>query len=152
MQVWIEGDGNRTPSNFGEEGYIGSDEKIGEVVATPRDEGDKCPICGFEADLRQVGTGNSSKEHGYMVAVSCEACGSIMSLVVPTVQVYPEPDPTPEGIENLPSNIDKYYQEALRCLGADAPNAATTMFRKVINAVCIDYEVADPEDSDAFMI
>ena len=52
-----------------------------------------------------------------------------------------------KGLEGLPEEIDKYYQEGIRCISADAPNGAVTAFRKVIHAIGIHYGIAKVNDN-----
>jgi hypothetical protein len=60
---------------------------------------------------------------------------------------YLLPAPQVEGIDDLPDSVDKYYQEALDCISAGAPNGATTLFRKTIHAVAMYYDIAEVNDS-----
>ena len=52
-----------------------------------------------------------------------------------------------KGLEGLPEEIGKYYQEGIRCISADAPNGAVTAFRKVIHAIGIHYGIAKVNDN-----
>lgn len=76
-----------------------------------------------------------------MVAVRCDGCHSISSIAIELRKLYPEP--RIDGIDELPEDIDPYYQEALRCIAVDAPSGAATLFRKVIHALALHYEITD---------
>ncbi|MGB2841416.1 MAG: DUF4145 domain-containing protein [Halobacteriota archaeon] len=52
-----------------------------------------------------------------------------------------------KGLEGLPGEIENYYQEGIRCISADAPNGAVTLFRKVIHAIGIHYDLAKKDDN-----
>lgn len=123
---------------------VGNKSNNGAIVARSR-----CPFCDVESAFRQIGTGNKSGSVGQMVALHCDACGGIVSCNIDESKIYPEP--SVRGIEgDLPDDISDYYQEGLRCLNADAPNGAATVFRKVIDATCIYYGVSGIEDNDSF--
>ncbi|WP_224830310.1 DUF4145 domain-containing protein [Saliphagus infecundisoli] len=100
--------------------------------------------------LRQKAEVEKSDELGYVVPVGCDGCKSIITLVYPTKEnqdPYLIPPPKVDGVEDLPDPINKYYEEALDCISADAPNGATTLFRKTIHAVAIHYDIAEIDDS-----
>jgi hypothetical protein len=124
--------------------HVGHDNYRGEIVARTR-----CPFCQAVSAFRQIGNGNKSGTGVQMVAMHCEACGGIVSCNIDEPTIHPTP--SVRGIEEeLPSQINKYYEEGLRCLNANAPNGAATVFRKVIDAICIHYGVSEVEDSDSF--
>lgn len=109
----------------------------------------KCPFCNVRAGFRQIDKGKESDEMGDMVALHCDSCMSIVSCNISNKTIYPQPSVS--GLDNeLPSNIKEYYDEALRCIEANAPNGAATVFRKVIDAVCIYYDVTNIDDDDSF--
>ena len=105
-----------------------------------------CPFCNHNSALSQVGSARESESHGDMVALECDGCNSIFSVSINNNETFPKP--TPDKLEDLPDNISKYYDEAIDCIGADAPNAAVAMFRKVIESVCEDYGVTDVNSDD----
>lgn len=109
-----------------------------------------CPYCGRAAAFRQVNSRTLfSDEQGFMIPVRCDACHSVFVISVedrdgsdPTVH----PRPTTPGIDDLPEEIDKYYQEALRCISANAPSGAATLFRKTIHAISIHYGLTEVDE------
>lgn len=113
----------------------------GELIASG-----KCPFCDVISGFRQKGSGSESSVHGDMVATVCDNCGSIVSLDISNRKVFPSP--TVGGIEDLPNPIKDYYEEGLRCMGSNAPNGAAALFRKVIEAVCFEYEVSDIDENN----
>jgi hypothetical protein len=104
-----------------------------------------CSFCGDRAAFRQIGTQQKSRELGRSVAVRCDGCHSILSLAIDGEKLYPAPKI--QGIDGLPDSIDEYYQEALRCIASDSPNGAVTLFRKVIHAIAIHYDISDIDDN-----
>lgn len=106
-----------------------------------------CPHCDHAASFKQIGTCSQSLIWGYMVALKCENCESILSYTLEEKKAFPAP--RLNGISDLPEEIESYYQEALRCISADAPNGAATVFRKVIHAVCLYYDVAEVDDNSS---
>lgn len=129
------------PEKFGRGENIGYPNMTEKPVAQGR-----CPYCDALSTFNQAGRGYKSKEEGKMVGAFCTGCQSVLIIAVDGERLYPAPKL--EGLDDLPEQIDTYYQEALRCLAADAPNGATTLFRKVINAVCLHYEVTDINEND----
>jgi hypothetical protein len=107
-----------------------------------------CPFCGTYSAFRQIAKRVQSDEVGYMVILRCDTCMSIMACSVTQHKLYPTPGMS--GISDLPEGIDEYYQEALRCIKANAPNGAATVFRKVIHAVGLEYNVVEEDDDLGF--
>jgi len=121
-------------------GYeIGDHSVNGEVVARG-----ECPYCGTAASFIQLRSSGSTGDNGPMVGLECKGCYSISAFDKESDQLYPAPDI--EGISDLPDEIDHYYQEALRCIGARAPNGAATLFRKLIHAISVHYDIVEVED------
>lgn len=105
----------------------------------------RCPYCNDRATFRQIRYGfESSKITGQTVPLQCEGCSSIVAFSLAQTKFYPAP--MLKGLEGLPEEIDKYYQEGIRCISADAPNGAVTAFRKVIHALGIHYGIAKIND------
>lgn len=105
-----------------------------------------CPYCNDKAIFRQIGYDlEDSKITGQTVALQCEGCSSILAFSVTQTKFYPAP--ILKGLEGLPEEIDKYYQEGIRCISADAPDGAVTAFRKVIHAIGIHYDIAKVNDN-----
>ncbi|HSU72220.1 MAG TPA: DUF4145 domain-containing protein [Candidatus Binatia bacterium] len=104
-----------------------------------------CPFCTDKVTFRQI-TYNDPESiiEGRMVAVRCEGCNSILSLSIDTNKLHPSP--RIKGILGVPSAIERYYQEGLRCISVDAPNGAATLFRKAIHQLGIHYGVATKND------
>lgn len=126
---------NRTSIN-----YVGGSGYNNRVVARG-----KCPFCAHSVAFRQLTEAQSSDIHGRMVPVRCDGCKSVISISVTEEKMHP--GPKIEGIEGLPSPIQDYYKEALRCIASDAPNGATTLFRKLIHAISIHYDIAEVDDN-----
>ncbi|NMX21736.1 hypothetical protein C5S30_04745 [ANME-1 cluster archaeon GoMg4] len=106
----------------------------------------RCPYCNERATFRQIGYNlEDSKITGKTLALQCEGCSSIVAFSTSQEKFYPAP--MLKGLEGLPEGIDKYYQEGIRCISADAPNGAVTAFRKVIHAIGIHYGIAEKNDS-----
>lgn len=120
---------------------VGNKGQIGNNVAKG-----KCPFCNRHSEFFQISEGRATEVHGEMVAIECGGCNSIFSASIQGYKIYPKS--TPDKIDDLPDGVDKYYSEAIDCIGADAPNAAAAMFRKVIEAVCEEYGVTDVELDD----
>lgn len=105
-----------------------------------------CPFCNFVSTFRQLAANNPDyNKDGSMAALKCENCNSIVSYNRYEQKMYPAPKI--QGVEGLPESIEKYYDEALVCLSAGAPNGAATMFRKTIHALGIYYGVAEVDDN-----
>lgn len=132
--------GTSDPGSRGSQ--IGFESNNGAVVA----RGD-CPFCGAKSSFRQINTVMESELVGPMVPVSCDGCKSIITIETESELLHPSPQE--QGLDDLPNEIDQYYQEGLRCLSANAPNGAATVFRKVIHAVCLHYDVADVDDNSS---
>lgn len=109
-----------------------------------------CSYCGRHTSLRQVGSGHSSDMFGWMVSVRCDACNSTMTLSYDSEedQVSQYPSPKVESVGDLPPPIEDYYDEACRCISADAPNGAATLFRKTIHSVAMHYDLVEVNDSE----
>ena len=106
----------------------------------------RCPYCNERATFRQMSYDlENSQITGQTVSLQCEGCSSIVAFSVTQTKLYPAP--MLKGLEGLPEEIDKYYQEGIRCISADAPNGAVTAFRKVIHAIGIHYEIAKVNDN-----
>lgn len=105
-----------------------------------------CPFCDHDSAFSQVGGGTSSELHGDMVAIECDGCNSIFSASIENSEIFPKP--TPSKIDDVPESVSTYYDEAVDCIGTDAPNAAAAMFRKVIEAVCEVYDVTNVDRDD----
>jgi hypothetical protein len=129
--------------NIESTGNVGYKKLIGRTVANGR-----CPFCNYKSSFDQHSVGSHSGVEGQMVALKCNHCKSIISVNIDNNKIYPTPKV--DGINDLPEGINKYYQEGIRCLGANAPNGAATVFRKVIHAVCLYYNVSDVDSNDSF--
>jgi hypothetical protein len=79
-----------------------------------------------------------------MIGVQCEGCNAVLTYSTSEKRFYPNPEAT--GLTNLPPEIQKYYDEGLRCISANSPNGAATLFRKVIHALGIHYDIANKND------
>lgn len=105
----------------------------------------RCPYCNDRATFRQLTYGlESSKITGLTVPLQCEGCSSIVAYSIPKGKFYPAP--VLKSLEGLPEEIENYYLEGIRCISADAPNGAVTLFRKVIHAIGIYYDIAKNDD------
>jgi hypothetical protein len=104
-----------------------------------------CPFCNSKSSFSILNDVYTSSIKGKMLPVKCEGCFSVLSLSIDENKLYPSP--MPNGVKGLPENIDKYYQEALRCISTDSPNGAVTLFRKTIHAIGIHYGIAKQHDS-----
>ncbi|GCF12466.1 hypothetical protein Harman_04010 [Haloarcula mannanilytica] len=135
---------NYKTANIGSSGNVGHERLEDETVAKA-----KCPFCDHISSFRQVGRGNRSRLKGQMVALKCPNCGCIISASIDEEEIFPKPKVEDFG-EDLPDNIQDYYDEGVRCLGADAPNGAATVFRKVIHAVCMYYDITEADSNDGF--
>jgi hypothetical protein len=103
-----------------------------------------CPFCNSKSSFSILNDVFTSSIKGKMLPVKCEGCLSVLSLSLDENKLYPRP--MPDGVKGLPENIDKYYQEALRCISADSPNGAVTLFRKTIHAIGIHLNITEPND------
>lgn len=104
-----------------------------------------CPYCNDQATFRQLSVWFQSRTEGNMLSILCEGCSSVMTFSANKQKICPAP--MMKGVERLPEEIDKYYQEALRCISADSPNGAVTLFRKTIHAIGIHYGIAEKSDN-----
>jgi hypothetical protein len=83
------------------------------------------------------------------VPLKCDNCGKNVvwdysrSTILPVARM--------DSLRELPESIDHYYQEALSCIAALAPNGAATLFRKLIHQVGIHYNVATINDGKPLM-
>ncbi len=127
-------------TNFMKKGYVGHQSEIGKTIGNAQ-----CPFCNVLASFRQYGIGVKKSKMGRMLPIQCANCRSVLSVSTDKKRIYPAPGVN--GLEELPDEIDKYYQESLRCLEANAPNGATTLYRKVINAVCIHYDITNVDEN-----
>ena len=122
-------------------GILGTSDTEKKIVLRGR-----CPYCNERATFRQIGSYlENSKITGNTLALQCEGCSSIVAFSLAKAKFYPAP--MLKGLEGLPEEIDKYYQEGIRCISADAPNGAVTAFRKVIHAIGIHYGIAEKNDT-----
>jgi len=122
---------------------IGYADLHGETVAKA-----KCPFCDAFSSFRQIGSSTETDHEYDMVALACNHCSSIISVNIDKSEFYPTPKE--EKIGDLPTGIEEYYEESLRCIGANAPNGAATVFRKVIHAVCEYYELTEVDSNGSF--
>lgn len=105
----------------------------------------KCPHCNDRVTFRQIdGCVYSRVFKDNSVSVCCEGCSSISVFLLNKNKLYPSP--RLDSIKDLPEEIDKYYQEGIRCISADSPNGAVTLFRKAIHSIGIYYDIAKIND------
>lgn len=124
---------------------IGSAQTHKQVVLRAR-----CPFCNDKVTFRQLEHSlTDSRIVGNSVALQCEGCHSICSYSLKEMKFYPSAKI--KGLEGLPTEIEKYYKEALRCLEADSSNGAVTLFRKIIHGLGIYYKIAAKNDSKSFV-
>jgi hypothetical protein len=130
--------------NIGNSGYYGGHSLNGTLIANG-----ECPFCNTTVGLRQLATFQDSSTIGAAVPVRCDNCHAVLTIGYNAGDnegtLYPSP--TVEGVDDAPELVDKYYQEALNCLSADAPSGAATLFRKTIHAIAIHYEIAEVDDT-----
>ena len=100
---------------------IGQGHKVNEVIL-----GGICSFCEQAVTFRQIGTYTVINGNEQVVAVKCEGCNALQIFSVSKSKMYPRSSIS--GIKSLPPEIEKYYEEALRCLSADCPNGAMTLF------------------------
>ena len=100
-----------------------------------------CSFCERDATFRQIGVESCSKKGETTVAIKCEGCKAIQVYSLSKKKVYPI-SPI-KGLTNLPIELEKYYEEALRCISCDCPNGAMTLFRKLIHQLGIHYGLAE---------
>ncbi|AKM83989.1 MAG: hypothetical protein UR79_C0001G0232 [Candidatus Campbellbacteria bacterium GW2011_GWD1_35_49] len=103
-----------------------------------------CPFCNQSSGFKING-----QKTGHTVPLKCDNCEKNViwdfdeRIVLPVAK--------PNSLIGLPENVDHYYQEALNCIAALAPNGAATLFRKLIHQVGIHYNVAKINDSMSLM-
>lgn len=106
----------------------------------------RCPFCQDKVTFKQLDHSLlPSRLNGHSVALQCEGCLSLCTYSAQNNALYPALKL--KGIEGLPEEISKYYQEAIRCLESKSPNGAVTLFRKTIHALGINYGLATKNDS-----
>lgn len=103
-----------------------------------------CPFCGQSSGFKINGT-----QGGKTIPLRCDNCHKnvIWSFYSETIV----PTAKENSLVGLPEDIDHYYQEALNCMTALAPNGAATLFRKLIHQVGIHYKVAKVNDGTSLM-
>ncbi len=118
---------------------IGSDDYSDMIVLRG-----KCPFCGDSVSFRQYGSLERSRIIGRNVTLICEGCASFVVYSLTEQKLYPTP--ILKGLEDLPEDIQKYYDEGLRCIASSCPNGAVTLFRKVIHELGIYYGISKKND------
>ncbi|MFA4930943.1 MAG: DUF4145 domain-containing protein [Patescibacteria group bacterium] len=103
-----------------------------------------CPWCNQSSGFKISG----KKSEG-TIPLICDTCRK--HIIYDVYKRFVFPLATLEALNDLPNEIDKYYQEALRCISVEAPNGAATLFRKIIHQVGILYGVAKPNDKTSIM-
>jgi hypothetical protein len=103
-----------------------------------------CPFCNQSSGFKINGIKSSDS-----VPLKCDNCDK--NVVWDYVNKIVLPCAKPNSLTGLPDDIDSYYQEALNCIAALAPNGAATLFRKLIHQVGIHYEVAKINDGIPLM-
>jgi transcription elongation factor Elf1 len=114
----------------------GSVDYIEKTIANGR-----CPFCNHIVSFIQIGLGRYRAEGTMMIPIICANCNSISTADATENKLFPPP--RPDSIDELPEEISKYYDEAIRCMQAEAPNGATTLFRKTIHAIAIYYDICE---------
>jgi len=104
----------------------------------------KCTFCKSKASFRQLAKVRDSKIIGKNIPVICEGCQTFALVSISDARLLPSDD---KGLDDLPSQIAAPYNEAITCMEAGAEHAACTMWRKVVQAVCVYYNVADIDDN-----
>jgi hypothetical protein len=107
-----------------------------------------CPRCRTDVSFKKASYPSNHSELGMLIAIKCNPCGFISTYSLDADEIYP--DPQIDSLDDLPERIDQYYQEAIRCIEANAPNGAATVFRKVLSAVCAHYDITDVDDDAGF--
>jgi hypothetical protein len=105
-----------------------------------------CPICENRAIFEQINYMTRSGIMGNMIPLICQGCNSIVIYAYDLKRMFPTP--SLKGVEGLPEEIDKYYQEALRCMSAECPNGAVILFRKTVHAIGKYYKCEKSEVYD----
>ncbi|MCK5043555.1 DUF4145 domain-containing protein [Candidatus Pacearchaeota archaeon] len=120
--------------------HIGNSNHNGDVVLSGI-----CSFCNNAVTFRQIGFEKNSSKLGRAIAICCEGCQAIQIYSISQKKIYPEIEL--KGLEELPEELDKYYQEALRCISHNCPNGAMTLFRKLIHQLTIHYELSQKNDN-----
>jgi hypothetical protein len=120
----------------------------------------KCPHCEHDAAfgtvtepyIEDVGT----FDHRMISAAACVACNGYILAILKTVPVtsnsnkfvydchYPLGKPPQLVSEAIPKNVLDDFNEALRCLSVDSPNATAEMCRRALQSSCEGFG-ADPK-------
>lgn len=103
-----------------------------------------CPFCNQSSGFKINGSKSADT-----VPLKCDNCDK--NVIWDYTNEIVLPCAKPNSLLGLPGDIDNYYQEALNCIAALAPNGAATLFRKLIHQVGIHYEVAKPNDDTPLM-
>jgi len=103
-----------------------------------------CPFCNQSSGFKINGSKSANT-----VPLRCDNCDK--NVIWDYTKEIVLPCAKPNSLLGLPKDIDNYYQEALNCIAALAPNGAATLFRKLIHQVGIYYKVAKPND-DTFLM
>jgi hypothetical protein len=103
-----------------------------------------CPFCSQSSGFKING-----QKSGDTVPLKCDNCQK--NVVFDYGKLVVLPVAKLNSLVGLPENTDHYYQEALNCIAALAPNGAATLFRKLIHQVGIHYNVAKINDSMSLM-
>ena len=122
--------------------HLGGSRLVDKIVAKG-----SCPFCHMNVGFRQIAKSESGDVFDYSIPVKCDSCFSVFTLTYSDGDASIHPTPTVSGVEDVPDAIDLYYQEALDCLSANAPNGAVTLFRKTIHAIAIHYDIAEVDES-----
>jgi len=67
------------------------------------------------------------------------------SYSAPVKLIYSYPNMSETKISNIPKKIASSYLEGVRCLDANSPNGAVTMFRRSLQQICVE-KGANPKD------
>ncbi len=103
-----------------------------------------CPFCNQSSGFKINGSHSEDT-----VPLKCDSCNKNViwdyerKIVLPIAKT--------DSLIGLSEDVDKYYQEALNCVAALAPNGAATLFRKLIHQVGIHYGVAKINDNTSLM-
>lgn len=103
-----------------------------------------CPFCTVSSGFKINGHKNAET-----IPLKCDSCDK--NVIWDFVGQIILPVAKPGALTNLPTDIDRYYQEALNCVAALSPNGAATLFRKLIHQVGVHYGVAKINDSTPLM-
>lgn len=76
-----------------------------------------CPRCGWPT-LIETGAPNSPPRVGITI-----------------------PNPSASKLEHLPEDVERYYDDAIRVLGAGVPDAAAVQLRKTLEAAAAHFEI-----------